>query len=182
LYRQVLTAGVLSILDSGLSCDESFSDLSHYMERGLIDLDMVCVDDRAYFLAGTYRSRDLCHESHLNISCPKFRSLPGTETLGDGSEEDWNVITREAIVRGSLNTYWANGSVNKDWKEREPTTEEAWKEKMWEWQEKHEEGKEKLEVAGTFTLPVCAVREAWVTQFEKHDWSGEDRGANYPCP
>ncbi|KAI8261062.1 Multidomain esterase [Colletotrichum sp. SAR 10_98] len=98
------------IVDSKRSCDAADNDewIKLRITNGAIKSEKVCIDDRAYFLLAAENPKQECDDDKYDIGSSKFDGFPGTSTLGPL----WGGVTREDMVRGSINTFKAHGNKN----------------------------------------------------------------------
>ncbi|KAJ5573986.1 uncharacterized protein N7459_008413 [Penicillium hispanicum] len=160
------------ILDTETDCKNGKVDVSkNYNETylGSGTFPSFCYKNRGYFLASAYAEKgQSCDSLSGDCDYQSFYALDGVKDL-DGSQ--WEGITGENIINGSLNSYFANGEKNGGYSPNLSTKKEI---------QDIMDGT--VTAAGVWNLPVC---KGLTAQWNWYMFSNGDGYANlkpwYPC-
>ncbi|KAI8222584.1 Multidomain esterase [Colletotrichum sp. SAR 10_96] len=157
------------IVDSKRSCDAADNDewIKLRITNGAIKSEKVCIDDRAYFLLAAENPKQECDDDKYGIGCCKFDGLPGTSTLGPL----WGGVTREDMVRGSINTFKAHGNKNQE-NPRVPGILDA--------EQIDAMAEVNIQAPYVFNFPICDVNTSFRGYYEG-GLAGHVKKSYFPC-
>lgn len=161
------------ILDSGYGCEEDHP-ASDYLEDDTMDATDACIDNRRYYLVYPDGDSKILESSCVggDDNCAtdryvrnKFSKPPGLGSLG-GKDRNFGGITREDLIKGSVNTWKQNNKQNKD--SRPDTSSSGAIDKLLDVD---------VTAAGIVRLPVCDPERA----FQSWDTAKKGSSEFYPC-
>ncbi|KAF5507162.1 Multidomain esterase [Colletotrichum aenigma] len=157
------------IVDSKRSCDAANNDewIKLRITNGAIKSEKVCIDDRAYFLLAAENPKQECDDDKYGIGCSKFDGLPGTSALGPL----WGGVTREDMVRGSINTFKAHGNKNQE-NPRVPGILDA--------EQIDAMAEVNIQAPYVFNFPICDVNTSFRGYYEG-GLAGHVKKSYFPC-
>ncbi|KAH6616808.1 hypothetical protein C7974DRAFT_475193 [Boeremia exigua] len=157
------------VVDSGYDCSED-KPLDKYLDDETMEATGACVDNKRYYLVYPKGDSTTCtctvyDHGPCQTTCvnTKFSAPPGIDTL-DGAL--WSGISKEDLIKGSVNTYIQNGGNNggATADPRDKGTMEALMDVD-------------ITTPGFIRLPVCSPERA----FQSWDTSSAGSSSNYPC-
>jgi hypothetical protein len=151
------------VIDSGYPCSAQ-NPLTQYMTAATQEATFSCFNNNLYYLVYPQGSWSDCSVDDPS-QCTYFTPPPGLDSLGG---LNWGGITRDDLIRGSVNTYIANGNANGG-----PIANPMDQQTLTDLQNQD------ITTAGYIRLPVCSPQVAWAS------WSNPGQSNSsaqyYPC-